>query len=627
MEELVSLVRYGQASLWIGSGVSIASGLPSATEIAESLGQQLHDKRGVGESLSEVSDAFVSQRGGSKADLMMTMRKLLHNNDINLETHRLITMIPQITEIVTTNYDDLIERAYADLPHNVVSTDRELAIADRSIPTIYKIHGDLRNPDGIILTRSDYEKWYSQENDPLWLKVKTMLLQGSVIFLGYSMRDENIRDVFRFINDKMGDFARQHYVVAPNWTESDIESLPSKLVYLDATAKDFLVDLKRSIEEHLLTDLLDGILPFERAKRLLEDRDLSARLSIDDRVRSLSLSTTLADDSDDPVGSVSLRADPDPEVVAELNALASGKAFGPVELPEEAKPHVTAEIRGLPVFPSRRQSEFRSVTLSPVPKVYGVADLEIEASDEVLRKVDYTVYSGRAAARFEFTYDIYHVVVEYQTDTMSVKFEYRTEPGKRHSVRQALTFLTFLQHWIDGALVTLIPEDGEGSLLPPLNASTDKDSNDQIQQLLEMFSDIQFIQRSMRVSFGRINLPDEEEIYLISLLGQIFRTGRLSIDGSIELNIHLDPSVPSIDSLSAGEPKAFMVESQRDYTVSLFGKELNLGRYRVLCLNAVLADPDQIESGVQDSVREISIRIRPTSKPFYVAFDRFPLSM
>lgn len=70
--------------------------------------------------------------------------------------------------IVTTNYDQLIENAYAysvKQALSVVSYDQPAQVRNKLLnalwlttPFLFKLHGDIDNPSGIVLTGSDYER-------------------------------------------------------------------------------------------------------------------------------------------------------------------------------------------------------------------------------------------------------------------------------------------------------------------------------------------------------------------------------------------------------------------------------------------------------------------------------------
>ena len=56
---------------------------------------------------------------------------------------------------------------------------------------IIKMHGDLDNPDTIVLKESDYIK-YEQDHPLISTFIKSLLVNHTFIFLGYSLNDNNL---------------------------------------------------------------------------------------------------------------------------------------------------------------------------------------------------------------------------------------------------------------------------------------------------------------------------------------------------------------------------------------------------------------------------------------------------
>jgi hypothetical protein len=100
-------------------------------------------------------------------------------------------------QIYTTNYDEGIEQVFRALgvPFACVATPKDIANADRSKPQVVKYHGDLRYENTLVLTESSYYSRLEFES-PLDLKFRSDLLGRSVLFVGYSFRDINIRIIW-----------------------------------------------------------------------------------------------------------------------------------------------------------------------------------------------------------------------------------------------------------------------------------------------------------------------------------------------------------------------------------------------------------------------------------------------
>jgi hypothetical protein len=106
-------------------------------------------------------------------------------------THGHIASLP-VREIVTTNYDRLMENALdpvegpaAVLPYEPVGPDQRWVL---------KLHGSIDRDESVVLTRSDYLS-IPARHSALFGLVQAMLLTRHMLFVGYSLTDEDFHQV------------------------------------------------------------------------------------------------------------------------------------------------------------------------------------------------------------------------------------------------------------------------------------------------------------------------------------------------------------------------------------------------------------------------------------------------
>jgi hypothetical protein len=199
LEGLVREIRERHVILFVGAGISAGLGLPTWTDFIGRLGVDVGFEpdeflalSGDFRSLAE----FYRLEKGSLEELSRKMAREWQVSDDELAAsapHRLVVRL-SFPIVYTTNYDDLLERAYRleGKAFNKVVTAKDIARSDPELPTIVKFHGDLDNPASIVLAETDYMRRLSFEQ-PLDIKLSADAFGKAVLFIGYSVSDINLR--------------------------------------------------------------------------------------------------------------------------------------------------------------------------------------------------------------------------------------------------------------------------------------------------------------------------------------------------------------------------------------------------------------------------------------------------
>ena len=102
--------------------------------------------------------------------------------------------------VITTNYDELMEGIFKDYQPVL---GRGLIIAPfANIGEIYKIHGTLAKPSSIVVTEADYDDFIKRRRY-LTAKLLTFFAEHPILFVGYSVEDENIKAVLSDLDEAM----------------------------------------------------------------------------------------------------------------------------------------------------------------------------------------------------------------------------------------------------------------------------------------------------------------------------------------------------------------------------------------------------------------------------------------
>lgn len=104
--------------------------------------------------------------------------------------------------IITTNYDHLIEDVKNPNISNytvIKSNDDLLEKGRQSRKYIIKMHGDIDILNNIVLKEDDYLT-YSLNHELLEIYIKSILIDKTILFVGYSLGDNNLKLIMSYIN-------------------------------------------------------------------------------------------------------------------------------------------------------------------------------------------------------------------------------------------------------------------------------------------------------------------------------------------------------------------------------------------------------------------------------------------
>lgn len=204
LDRLVEQARSGRLVLFLGAGASIGAGLPSWSDLLDALTATiLGDRRPSAEQLKgvDVRDVATLLEKESPADFRdLVVEEVTRQTGASLRVsllHQLLASLPA-HEAVTTNYDLLFETAWAAAgrtPDVLPGTGQVLGR-----DWLLKLHGSVDRREAIVLSRGDYLR-FEREGSALAGLVHAALLTRHLLFVGYSLRDDNFHRIVHQVRD------------------------------------------------------------------------------------------------------------------------------------------------------------------------------------------------------------------------------------------------------------------------------------------------------------------------------------------------------------------------------------------------------------------------------------------
>lgn len=182
--QIAELAAHDSLTLFIGAGASAGSGLPDWQGLLLSTTNDPEITQAIIERRIEMVDvAAIIEQEKLPRNFKSQVADSLDSPLYSL-TQALLTSL-RIPEAITTNFDKSYESAHS-----------EVAVFPRagetwSQPWLLKMHGDVEQPDTIVLTREDYTR-LEMNSAPTASILQSRMMTSHVLFVGYSVSDENV---------------------------------------------------------------------------------------------------------------------------------------------------------------------------------------------------------------------------------------------------------------------------------------------------------------------------------------------------------------------------------------------------------------------------------------------------
>jgi len=235
-EKLLQKIKQKKLVVFVGAGLSCKLGYPNWNELIVEILKGISDTESKSDKYiqafhDEILNSFevLSKISEHKPSSIEILDKIISKHE-NTEPSSCHKKLGQLTNnILTTNYDSLLEKALPEYEKIVYTNNYKVAKLSEYEKSIFKIHGDIEEPQNCILFPSEYEKLYNDEEKTSTFELKKIISDKSILFIGFSLTDPYVRYVFDYISNLYSGFNPQHYIITTdnkkNWPKNIIPIL------------------------------------------------------------------------------------------------------------------------------------------------------------------------------------------------------------------------------------------------------------------------------------------------------------------------------------------------------------------------------------------------------------------
>lgn len=214
LNEIAERLWAGHAAVMVGAGFSknakpsspTGTGFPDWSELGDLFYEKIHghqppdDQRYL--NVLKLADNVQAALGRPALDQML--RKHIPNKDYEPSPLHVRLLELPWSDVFTTNYDTLLERACASVSsrkYSVVVNTEDIVHSQK--PRIVKLHGSFPSERPFIITEEDYRR-YPADFAPFVNTVQQSLLENTLCLVGFSGDDPNFLQWVGWIRDNLG---------------------------------------------------------------------------------------------------------------------------------------------------------------------------------------------------------------------------------------------------------------------------------------------------------------------------------------------------------------------------------------------------------------------------------------
>ena len=203
-ELLVDAIKNDKLVIFCGAGISMSepTNLPSFSELSNKIAELTNQEKRNDES----DEQYLGRVENLGHDVHTKVRNILTGSELQTNTNHetLIDFFKKDIRIVTTNYDSMLESALEKKDRKArIYSYPALPYGDK-FNGIVHLHGEVENPQDIVLTDSDFGKSYMYYGNVTTFLRSLFESEYTVLFIGYSYNDIVMKYFTRSLPDLSG---------------------------------------------------------------------------------------------------------------------------------------------------------------------------------------------------------------------------------------------------------------------------------------------------------------------------------------------------------------------------------------------------------------------------------------
>lgn len=241
--------------LFVGAGTSLDAGMPSWGDAVSQIASCLKIAVSSADML-KIPQYYYNSRG--KKDYTELMRKIFKYK-VPLQTQSIHDKILEFDTdiIITTNYDHLLEQAAEEQGKvfQLISADNDLPYKHGK--ELIKMHGDFEH-DNFVLKEDDYLN-YDRNFKLIKNYITSLAGTKTLLFIGYSFSDPDIKQIFSWLKDALGDDLQRAYMINLD-SYSELEETYFKNFGINVIYANFISEEDKIPKTELLKTTLQWLL-------------------------------------------------------------------------------------------------------------------------------------------------------------------------------------------------------------------------------------------------------------------------------------------------------------------------------------------------------------------------------